>query len=118
MTLPARKTTPVDPTSDIQDPKVIDALVKAQGLAKKIVESPESREPLALSAQDHLLALRALKVGYNAHAICLLENGDLFVYGAPCHPRDVAEKLVAGGDVGGLTDLVNELKAKLAYEAS
>lgn len=125
MATPLPRTQLIDPMKEIQDNSIRDRLARAAHHSRKTPDSPEAREPLANQAQDLLMALRDLKVGYNAHAVHLSVNlgtdptarGDLFVYGQPCHPRDVAEKLVAGGDVGGLLDLVNDLEAKLDYEA-
>lgn len=111
-------TTPIDPREDIVDQKTRETFLKASALAKKIDDSPEAREDLAQLAQDHLIALRALQVPYNGRGIALQASGDVYVYGVPCHPRDVAEKLAAGDVAADLTDLVHELKSKLDYEAS
>ena len=123
--MPIPKTDPIDVLKEITDVKIKEALAKAQHGAKKLTDNEDDRADLGDQAQQLLMALRELGVGYNARAVSLAASaggaapkGDLYIYGKPCHPRDAGAILAAGDNVADLTDLVAELKSKLDYEAS
>jgi hypothetical protein len=118
---------------DIDDPEIRAALDQAQEVSDDHDDSTDAREPLAKKAQNLVLALRELNVGYVGHGVQLHTNpsfdtklqhdgqkpkGDLFALGQPCHPRELADKLAEAVDVDELTRLCVELKEKLDYEAT
>lgn len=105
---------PTEPVvaDDIHDAAIADKVHEVRA-AQAAASSTGARAALAQAAQDHLIALRLVGVGYNAHAVCLEERGDLYVFGAPCHPRAAAEKLSDGSNITDLLELVRALQATL-----
>lgn len=130
---PRQPNKPIDPEKDIDNPEILAKLNMAREVAEQHDDSEDARRPLAQKVQDTLLALRELNIGYAAHGVTLIPNksfdtkvqhdgqkpkGDLFVWGAPCHPLQVAARLVEGADVDTLTAIGAELEAKLEHEAT
>lgn len=116
---------------DIVDDEIRGMLKAAKQIAPDFEDSPSRRRPLASKAQDCLIALRELNVGFIGHGVSLFVNktpkqlpdgqitkGDLYVGDKGCHPRQVAEVLAARLEVAELVELVAKLTAALEYEAT
>lgn len=111
------KNEPVVP-EDIQNTSIRELFTEASKGSTRYADSDEGRAELAAAAQDALIALRLLKVGFAGHGVALHASGDLYIHGAGAHPREAAAHLVTRNDVGDLVELVDELREKLEYEAA
>lgn len=116
---PLDRKAPIEPGKHIADPRIKALHAKAKGqLNKELIDSPQGRQTWAGRAQDLVIALRDLKVGYSGHGVTLSPAGDLYFQQTGVHPRMLAQHLVKGHDVPDLADLVSELNSQLEYEAS
>jgi hypothetical protein len=108
-------TEPVDPARELQSADVRKRWEAAKEKHDELHESdsPKARGELAARAEELLIALRDLGIGFHQAPVTLEALRDLYINGAGVHPRNAGERLAELLTVHQLYHLVEALDEAL-----